>query len=335
METRKIQVSGGSSYIVSLPKEWIKSNNIQKNDPVRLDIQQDGTLLINPNTESRKVEMVKVFEVSPTTDRTQLLRYLIGAYIAGCTTIRITAPGRLPPFVAELVREFTGMAIGQEVIEETNTLVVLKDLLNPAEMPFESTLRRMLVIVQGMHEDALTALEEGDSLRAENVIRRDNDVDRLHWLIARQFNLIIGNVNLSGEMGVTVSEAAGYFLISRIIERIGDHATKIAKNVIHLTEDGCTPEITEIIGQTGYSALRIFNRSIGSFFDRDIEKANSTIEMVGILESDCREIGRGALDFSPDMTISVVHIADSLRRVGDYSADICEAVINQLVMRKA
>ena len=81
-----------------------------------------------------------------------------------------------------------------------------------------------------------------------------------------------------------------------------------------------------------YRSYGIFNRSIGSFFERDIEKANSTIEMVGILESDCREIGRNAHNFSPDMAISVVHIADSLRRVGDYSADICEAVINQLVM---
>ncbi|GAG48430.1 unnamed protein product, partial [marine sediment metagenome] len=46
MEIRRVQITGGSSYVITLPKEWIKSTNVKKNDPLGLIPQSDGTLLI-------------------------------------------------------------------------------------------------------------------------------------------------------------------------------------------------------------------------------------------------------------------------------------------------
>ena len=84
---------------------------------------------------------------------------LIGTYITGFNVIRLTTKQRFPPFVRIVVRDFTQMTIGQEVVEETETVIAIKDLLNPAEMPFDNTIKRMFVIVKTMHEDAITALE--------------------------------------------------------------------------------------------------------------------------------------------------------------------------------
>jgi len=75
------------------------------------------------------------------------------------------------------------MTIGQEVAEETDTLIMIKDLLNPAEMPFDNTIKRMFVIVKNMHGDAITALETHNNALALDVINRDMDSDRLNWLI--------------------------------------------------------------------------------------------------------------------------------------------------------
>ena len=54
MEIRKVQVTGGSSYVITLPKEWVKSMEIQKNDPVGLIAQPDGTLLITPKPSGER-----------------------------------------------------------------------------------------------------------------------------------------------------------------------------------------------------------------------------------------------------------------------------------------
>ncbi|WAI00183.1 phosphate uptake regulator PhoU [Methanogenium organophilum] len=331
MEIRKVQRSGGSSFIVSLPKKWVDATNIQKNDPVGLIIQSDGTLLVTPNTTGVQLQRKKVFMADAGTDHTLLLRELVGAYITGYTEIVIRSKHRLPADIIEQVRNFTAMSIGQEIVEETDTEIRVKDLLNPAEMPIENTLRRMAIIVNKMSEDAITALRDQNRSLAISVIERDNDVDRLQWLIARQVNLIFSDVNLSRRMDIPVATASGYIQIAKIIERIADHATKIAKNAVELTDIAIENGIYEGIQRAERDAMAIFRAAMEAFHSGDLEKANATIGQTTPLEKRCREVSRMALSFDAANAIHFVYIADSLRRIGDYSTDICEHTINHIV----
>ena len=331
MEIRKVQRSGGSSFIVSLPKKWVDATKIQKNDPVGLIIQSDGTLLVTPNTTGVQVQRKKVFTADPGTDQTLLLRELVGAYISGYTEIMVRSRYRLPAEVIEQVRNFTAMSIGQEIVEETDTEITVKDLLNPIEMPIENTLRRMAVIVTKMSGDAITALRDRNRSLAFSVIERDGDVDRLQWLVARQVNLIFSDVNLSRRMGIPAATASGYIQIAKIIERIGDHATKIARNAVELNDYAIENGIYESIQRAERDAMAIFQATMEAFHSNDLEKANTTIGHTINLEKRCREINRMALSFEAAHAIHFVYIADSIRRMGDYSTDICENTINHIV----
>jgi len=331
MEIRKVQITGGSSYIVSLPKDWVKASRIEKNDPVGLIVQPDGTLLITPKIETEAFQRKKEMMVSATTDQTYILRCLIGAYISGYTTIVLTAHGRLPPSIRLRVREFTQMAIGQEVVEETETSITIKDLLNPSEMPFQNTIRRMAVIVKAMQQDGIDALKSGNIALARDVVARDNDVDRLQWLIARQCNLLLADPNLSRKMGISSQMAMNYFLIARIIERIGDHGTRIAKNAIEFHQEGSKGDVIEMIGNASETASKIFDRAMDSMFGQDLEGANATIGGVEDLEVQARAINRAALEFDAATATAIVSISDSIRRIGEYSGDICENIINNLI----
>ena len=242
--------------------------------------------------------------------------------------MRIWAHGRLPGFASEKIREFTTMAIGQEVVEETGTEIVLKDLLNPAEMPLENTISRMSVIVRKMHEDAVLALKNRDPDLANSVIARDNDVDRLHWLIGRQANLILNDINLARKMNVPPDGILNYFLVSRIIERVGDHASRIAHNAIKLGDCSPPEELMEMIEKVNSDSLVIFEKSIRSFFDHNLKEANDIINDSLKFEDRCSEINKKALDYKAPVAIPIVSISDSMRRVGNYSSDICENVIN-------
>ena len=51
MEIRRVQMTGGSSFIITLPKEWVKKLNIGKNDPIGLIQQPDGSLLVTPKMD--------------------------------------------------------------------------------------------------------------------------------------------------------------------------------------------------------------------------------------------------------------------------------------------
>jgi phosphate uptake regulator len=259
---------------------------------------------------------------------------LIGSYIAGYTTITITAKARLPAPVRMVVRDFTQMTIGPEVVEETDTSIILKDLLNPAEMPFENTIKRMFVIVKNMHLDAVTAIETRDDGLCENVIARDNDVDRLHWLIARQTNIVLKNAHLARKMGVATNKVVNTYVISRIIERIGDHAVRIAENTIKIGDITIGEEISAEIRKASIIAMSLFDKSIVSFFTMDLKAANRNIEQVEKFEETCENINRLIMKEDPGHAIWLRSIVESVRRSGEYAGDISESIINYLIEEK-
>jgi phosphate uptake regulator len=331
MEIRKVQITGGSSYVITLPKEWAKMHNLKKNEPIGLITQPNGTLLLTPKITGDKLVRAKELDLKYIKEPTQLMRMLIGAYIDGYNTIKLYAKNSVPPMVRPIVREFASLTIGQEVVEETPTSITLKDLLNPAEMPIDKTIRRMHIIVRSMHEDSMTALMKGRPNLAQEVRSRDNEVDRLHWLVSRQYNLIIKNVTLTEKLGVTIEEATIYYLISRIMERIGDHAVRISKHIPTLLERKVNPKILEKIEKAGVLSLNLFNQSVEALFKGDLKGSNENIDNLEELEDLCRSINSLALRHKGAIAIAVGYIAESLRRVGEYAKNISETVINHLI----
>jgi phosphate uptake regulator len=331
MEIRRVQITGGSSYIITLPKEWIKSLKIKKNDPLGIYIRSDGTLLLTPKMIQEQLQKIKEFNVNSIPKPTYLLQLLIGAYISGYTSIKITSPSRMSTTVRNVIRSFTQLAIGPEVIEETDTTVILKDLHNPTEMPLDRTIKRMHIIVKGMNEDAMRALQTNDTALAEDVFSRDDDIDRLHWLVARQYNILLQNVSLAEKMSITIGMASTCFLISKIIERIGDHVVRIAQNISNLSESNIERKIISRIVAADTIAIDIFNKSISSFFQKDLKASNEIMESVTKLETLCEEISTLALQQKGIVAVSIGYIIESIRRIGEYAEDISENVINYLV----
>jgi phosphate uptake regulator len=330
MEIRKVQMTGGSSFVISLPKEWIKSKSIQKNDKLGLIVQPDGTLLVTPRITEEPVQKEKQFDVSKIEDPTYLFRNLIGAYIAGYTKIMIKSEDKIQPFIKTGVRKFTQVTIGQEIVEETDTLIKIKDLLNPAEMPFENTITRMHILARSMHQDAITALRNKDETLAQDIISRDNDVDRLHWLVARQFNIVSRDIKLAKKMGAE-GTIVNYYLISKIIERIGDHAVRIAENVLKLIDKRIDPKLIDDFSAASRLALKIFNKSIESFLKKDMKSSNENIDAVIKLTKLCEKINERALQYKGEIAISIGFIVESIRRTGEYAGDLSEDVINYLI----
>jgi phosphate uptake regulator len=331
MEIRRVQMTGGASFVVTLPKDWAEGQKIKKNDPVGLVVQPDGTLLVTKKITEEPLQRLKEIDCSNITDPSFLFRVLIGTYITGFNVIRLTTKQRFPPFVRTVVRDYTQMTIGQEVVEETETVIAIKDLLNPAEMPFDNTIKRMFVIVKNMHEDAITALETHNKTLAKDVINRDMDADRLNWLIARQTNMLMQHASLSRKMGITPGLAMHYYMLSRIIERVGDHAVRIAEHSLPIIDVDFDKKFMNAIKKSSAMSLEIFDRSVISFFNADMKEANRNIESLTALENICGDINNMVLKQDSLVALNIAYISESIRRAGEYAGDISETVINLLV----
>ena len=333
METRKVQKTGGSSYIVSLPKEWIDTHNIKSKDTLGILSQPDGNLLITPNINMEDFVKEKHFEIDEVTDPNYLLRLLIGSYIMGYNIIKVESSKRFLPEIRNVINTFTQIAIGPEIIEETSQRILIKDLLNPKEMPFENTIRRMYVLAQDMHEDALRALKTGNTILAEEVIKRDDEIDRLHWLIGRQSHIVLRDIVLCQKMGITLEDTSHFQFMSRYLERIGDHAVKIAKNVkeiLMITSQQIEEEMINTLSNTSKISLQMLDVSLDAWMHKDLDLANENIESVKNLIDACENIHR-KLEKMSKFSVPISYIIESIRRTGEYSVDISEVIINKLI----
>jgi phosphate transport system protein len=87
---------------------------------------------------------------------------------------------------------------------------------------------RMAEIAQSMLRDALDAFVRRDLAMAQSVLDRDDELDMLKTLVFRELlDYMLGN-------RATIEPSLDLILISRHLERIGDHATNIAEDVIFL-----------------------------------------------------------------------------------------------------
>lgn len=328
LEIRRVQKTGASTMTVSLPKDWIESNSIKPGTPVMVKVLSDGTISIDPNMQREREESRKVILADEDETKEHLTRKLIGAYLAGYNIIEVRSKGRLDLDVKRGVKEISRMVIGPEVIEETSNTIILHDLSDPAELPQEKCVRRMHLIVDSMHKDAIKSLQEKDEALAQDVIDRDADVDRLYWMAVKQYNLILKDRKLSEKIGVDIYEGMSLMLVARGIERIGDHAEKIAHNSIMLANSGDTMPGLEEMGSLSDQAIAILDKAMEAFLLKDIRSANDIIDKGDKLVQHCQDLNVTARMPANLSTVVKTSVLDSITRTAMYAMDIAEIAIN-------
>ncbi len=329
MEVRKIQKTGVSTMIVSLPKEWIVSNDLKAGDQVSIESLSDGTLSIGLKTREKKEAQRRTISVAKDETADHLTRKLIGTYLAGFNVIEVRSSERMDLDIKHAIKDFARLVIGPEVIEETSNSIVLHDLSDPVELPQKKCVRRMHLIVDSMHRDAIAAVQARDAGLAKDVIDRDQDVDRLYWMAVKQYNLIQKDRSLAERIGVDIYESMSLMLVARLIERIGDHAERIAKNALLAIEERIKPEEVEEIRELSDTAIDALNETIDAFFSIDTERANAAIDQAEALAEDCEKLRKELQAFNGADAVIKTTILDSILRTAMYSTDVAEIAINE------
>jgi phosphate transport system protein len=89
---------------------------------------------------------------------------------------------------------------------------------------------RMATLAQSMVKDSLDAFTREDCALAEDVIRRDDQVDQLNYQIFREL------LSYMAEDARTIGRGTRILFVSRYLERIADHATAIAEMVVFMVK---------------------------------------------------------------------------------------------------
>ena len=319
-ESRKLQKTGGSTLIVSLPKKWITENKLKAGAEVRLTEQPNSTIIIDHNQTNlrKKISVVKCNDE----ESQHLFRDLIGVYLAGGTEIKVTGNPRLTVKERKTIRKFSASVIGLEIIEEEATQAILTDMSNPGALPFRTAIKRLYKIVSAMYNDSILILEGSEDLAAD-VVDRDKEADKLQWFIERQFNMMLENSNLSRQLEASAFEGVVYSNVARYLERIADHACRLAEigYVAGLIPGRKMLPLAKDAGDIMKEAMKSFINSNPRKATVIIDKGKKTMQKAQTyFENKYKKEMEHPLEFSIAM--------DAIMRTIAYSTDISEATIN-------
>lgn len=335
-ETRKIQFTGKSSYIVSLPKQWIMELGLKQGDQIRMVRKGSSTLeLYPPKFESRTQKKENaVIEIDGEEEASSIVRKLISLYFLGYKTINVKPKnGRLSGHQRNAVKEAVKrMLMGSEIIADSSVGITVQVLVNLLELSVDGAFKRMIHLAKSMSNDALLAVKENNLELAQEVINTDDEVDRFGFYIIRQLKIAIQNERMLKEMGFrNARNCLGYRLVVKNIERTGDHAAFIAKDLLEFKKP-VKKEILQKIQEMNEFCLSVLDDACLALFKEDYNQAEKIItktDEVIKFEKKVRDASKLLKD--DEEIYRIRRMTENIRRIAEYASDIAEIVLNMNV----
>jgi len=321
-ELRKVQHTPSGTFFVCLPKHWAERYGFKPGSVVAVSETSDGKLLIDPEYGVEPSPRTITLRPGP-----YLNREIIGKYLLGFDIINVEAKERISFEVRDTVKNAVSRLIGLEIVEEDYSRIVLQCLLEPSGFPPEKILRRGYTISAGMHRDVINALVDGDLHLAKSIIARDDEVNRLYFLLVRILRTIIQNPSLSEKLGVRPIECLDYRLAASLVEAIGDECVRVALKTVELKATKLTEDLKKSLIDYHMVCFEAHEDALKAFFAGDIVLAENVRDMREKVEKLFTNIEKVAKVQSLDVVPHILAVASILRQIYEHSVDIADLVM--------
>ncbi len=327
MELRKVQLTGGSSLTVTLPKTWAEKADLQAGDVVGCSEQPDGSMAITPHAKGER-EVQTYHLRTEGADTESLFRQVLSAYLNGFDAITVTSPDSLSPDARAAVQRAKNRIMGLEIIEEDPRSITVQDFLDPKEFHVDKALRRIQMLTQAMQQEANDLLLSPDTRQRASVRDRDDEVDRLFWLINKQFHALLRDVSYASKMDLSPSQVHNFRLVARLSERTADHANRVAGEAIKIPREEENEAFIAELAQAWRRATGLFEDAVDTFRHHEAAEADGVIRQANAFQEEQTELLKRATDFGAEAVAHMAFIIESIGRTAAYAANIAELAIN-------
>jgi phosphate uptake regulator len=215
----------GSSILVSLPKEWIIANNLDKSSQVELETGED-TISISANKEIRPTKELVISYPLPKDEN--IVADITGAYLLGYDIIQIISRSVIPGEDREKIRNSMRRLVGMEIIEEDASHINMQFLLDATTLNPEKILKRMSSIALGMYDDVSNGLILNDKSNLQTLSKRDVEVNRQYFLLVRLIRSTLVDKKLANVFNLENIDILDYRVAANLLENAGDTIVELA-----------------------------------------------------------------------------------------------------------
>ena len=327
MDVRKVQLTGGSTYTLSLPKPWVDQMSLKPRDGIRVDWRPSGALRLTP-LDMLDHQEKRVSIAADSLPKDSLHDHLMGAYLSGVDHIKICFPSGEEKLFRKQIRRFLKNTRGFETMSESDSSIELICLINSAEMPLTASINRMYLQLTSLVRDILSVLGGEDIELLADADEREEEVDALLHLIERQVSIALDSHLVATSLKISRNQAVEHSNLARSLERMMDHALQMAdltKSASEINMDSKQVPLTQIlIWQKSIKQLMINIRTRDS---HDIEEARHMLKdaqnTIRMFEEQLME---GRVLTNTDLFN--FRLSESVRRLCAYARDFGEILLN-------
>ena len=226
----------GSTILVSLPKEWVDANNLDKSSQVELETGPDS-ISISANKEIRLTKDLVISYPLPKDEN--IVADITGAYLLGYDIIQINSKSIIPGEDREKIRNSMRRLVGMEIIEEDSSKINMQFLLDTRTLNPEKILKRMSSIALGMYDDVTNGLVSEDKSNLKTLAKRDVEVNRQYFLLVRLIRSTLVDKRLANVFNLENIDVLDYRVAANLLENAGDTIVELADFIYNssLSED--------------------------------------------------------------------------------------------------
>ena len=271
--TRRLQRIG-SSILVSLPKEWVVANNLDKSSQVEIETTQNN---LSITTQQSKKPTKEVEIPYPLSKEDSVVANITGAYLLGYDLIRIKGKSTISIKDRENIRASMRSLVGIEIIDEDAKTITTQILLDESSVNPQKILKRMSSIAQGMFIDVLDMLQNTDQLAS--VVDRDSEINRQYFLLVRLIRSAIVDKRLAATFNLVDMDILDYRLAANIIENAGDTIVSITDTIAKsMAFKTMSKSHFNLISDIAKDIEEIQTKSVDAFVSNDRILAITTIQ---------------------------------------------------------
>ncbi len=264
----------GSSVLMSLPAEWIRTVGLKKGDILSIEINDDKSVTIFPvserNSQGKEIA-IHLFDLS----HDKLINQIYGAYLLGYDIIKIAGKNQIDFEHREIIKKAMRNLIGLEIVDEDGLNMTIQFLLDAHSMNISKILKQMSSIVNGMHRDIINAMKNKETDIDLLVRGRDDEVNRQYFLIVRLIRTAMMDRRLASSLDLSNIDILDYRIAANHLENAGDLISKLSSQL-----SGFFDEIKyEKIIEANFIILEMQEKSISGFITKDTEKSSQVVTL--------------------------------------------------------
>jgi phosphate transport system protein len=185
-------------------------------------------------------------------------------------------------------------------------------------------------MAQRQVNDAITSLVEADIEKAEQVVRGDSTVNLMEMSIDEEC------VRILARRQPAASDLRLVIAVTKAItdlERIGDEASKIARQAIALSNEGMAPRGYVEVRHIGDQVSKMLQDALDAFARLDMDLAHEVVRMDRTVDMEYGTAMRELVTYMMEDPRSITRVLNimwslrSLERIGDHARNLAQYVI--------